>query len=59
MIFYICDREQCENCHDECKHTTDIKHSVNYKERGGPAFLDKFRKVTILDATDFWEENDV
>ena len=32
-IDYICDRKQCANCsYPECRHTTNIEHSVNYKE---------------------------
>lgn len=32
-IAYICDRKQCANCsYPECRHTTNIEHSVNYKE---------------------------
>lgn len=32
-IAYICDRKQCVNCsYPECRHTTNIEHSVNYKK---------------------------
>lgn len=31
QVFYICDRIKCENCHENCKHTTDIKHAKNFK----------------------------
>lgn len=26
---YICDRQRCKNCHDVCRHTTDIEHAKN------------------------------
>ena len=25
---YLCDREQCEKCRDDCEHTTDINHAI-------------------------------
>ena len=28
-VGYICDRQKCENCSNECKHTFDIKHAKN------------------------------
>ena len=31
-ILYLCDRKACENCHEECKHTTDIRHAVNFEQ---------------------------
>lgn len=33
-IAYICDRKQCgiKCSYPECRHTTNIEHSVNYKE---------------------------
>lgn len=32
-FLYICDRKQCENCSDECKHTSNILHAVNNDAR--------------------------
>lgn len=29
-IVFICDRQKCEVCHDECRHTKDINHAVNF-----------------------------
>lgn len=29
-VFYLCDRKACNNCHEECKHTSDIRHAVNF-----------------------------
>lgn len=31
-IFYICDRKRCENCYDECRHTSDASHAAHFKE---------------------------
>lgn len=35
-IFYLCDRRACEKCNShgngtECKHTSDIRHAVNFE----------------------------
>lgn len=30
-IFYLCDRRACEHCSPECKHTTDVRHAVNFE----------------------------
>jgi hypothetical protein len=31
QVAYICDRKECNVCsYPECKHTTDIKHAVNF-----------------------------
>lgn len=29
MIFYLCDRKKCDECHEECKHTSDESHAKN------------------------------
>lgn len=29
-IYFLCDRKKCENCSQECRHTTDISHAVNF-----------------------------
>ncbi len=34
-ILYICDRTLCENCHEECRHTTRIDHAVNFEKIEG------------------------
>lgn len=31
-ILYLCDRKACENCSDICKHTTDIRHAINFEQ---------------------------
>ena len=30
--FYICNRKKCENCLDNCKHTSDERFAKNPKE---------------------------
>lgn len=30
-IVYLCDRKQCKNCSDTCRHTSDINHAVNFE----------------------------
>lgn len=29
-ILFLCDRRRCQVCHSDCRHTTDIKHAVNF-----------------------------
>lgn len=29
-IFYLCDRQACEKCSEECTHTSDITHAKNF-----------------------------
>ncbi len=59
---YLCDREQCEKCRDDCEHTTDINHSKNFKriadmyveqESGGDVFITNnyFGKQEIEEAS--------
>lgn len=37
-IFYLCDRKACENCHEECRHTSDVEHAVNRWHFDGKMF---------------------
>lgn len=37
-ILYLCDRKACENCHEECRHTPDIKHAVHRYTLNGRKF---------------------
>lgn len=37
-IFYLCDRKACEKCHEECHHTSDIKHAVHRDDLEGRMF---------------------
>lgn len=32
-ILYLCDREACEKCHDECDYTVDINHAANFTRK--------------------------
>jgi hypothetical protein len=32
-VIYLCDRKKCEKCSFPlCKHTTDIKHAIRFKQ---------------------------
>ena len=36
VVLFLCDRKKCGTCHPEtCKHTTDIRHAVNFAEAEG------------------------
>ncbi len=39
-ILYICDGIKCAECHEYCKHTTDISHAKNF-EKGGDCYVEK------------------
>ena len=32
-VFYICNRQRCENCAEECHHTTDEAYAL-FEEHG-------------------------
>lgn len=35
-VLFLCDRSKCGTCHpDVCKHTTDIRHAVNFAKVEG------------------------
>lgn len=48
-ILYLCDRKACENCHEECKHTSDIRHAINFEQYHADG----------VEAGDFWEKENV
>lgn len=48
-ILYLCDRKACENCSSECKHTTDIRHAINFQQYHADG----------VEAGDFWEKEPV
>ncbi|MDO4557305.1 MAG: hypothetical protein Q4B70_19500 [Lachnospiraceae bacterium] len=31
-VLYLCDREKCKDCSDDCKHTTDVWHAKNFSK---------------------------
>ena len=31
-VLYLCDGKRCAFCSEECKHTSQIEHAVNFKE---------------------------
>lgn len=32
QVAYLCDRKKCEVCHEECRHTLDIRHAKNFRK---------------------------
>lgn len=34
-VLYLCDRRACDECHEYCNYTNDIKHAVNFKNIEG------------------------
>ena len=48
-ILYLCDRKACENCHEECKHTSDIRHAVNFEQDHADG----------VEVGNFWEKENV
>ena len=41
-VLYICDRKLCKHCTSHCKHTSDIKHAVNFESQfNGEYFVEK------------------
>lgn len=48
-ILYLCDRKACENCHEECKHTSDIRHAINFEQDHADG----------VEVGNFWEKENV
>lgn len=46
-VLYVCDRRRCGENHicGECRHTTDIKHAVNFEERRAGYYKEKFEEI--------------
>lgn len=40
-VLYICDRQKCKNCTHHCKHTSDIKHAVNFKKEFDTYYVER------------------
>lgn len=51
-ILYLCDRKQCENCSDVCKHTSDINHAIHKDTLNGRLF----EYTVIGEGTGFFEK---
>lgn len=49
-VFYICDREKCENCFSECKHTTDITHALNFEKLFDGVYMEKEEDLSMSKA---------
>lgn len=45
-VYYLCDRKACDLCGNNCEHTSDIKHAVNFKKNESGDF---FEKESVLD----------
>ena len=43
-VLYICDREKCADCYEECMHTTDITHAKNFKAFERECFIERFNE---------------
>lgn len=61
-IAYICDGLSCTDCpHEECHHTFDVEHAVNFKNEKRNSTLkiinsSNFRKVTLTNGeVSYWE----
>lgn len=64
-VFYECDKRACLNCNDECDHTSDISHAVNFESINGVYFEKKHpinllvvkttNKMTIKERQMLWE----
>ena len=37
-ILFLCDRKACEDCHEECRHTSDIEHAEHRYDLHGRIF---------------------
>ena len=48
-ILYLCDRKACEICNEECKHTSDIRHAINFEQDHADG----------VEVGNFWEKENV
>lgn len=37
-VLYLCNRKNCKICSDDCKHTSNILHAVNFEKLGNSYF---------------------
>lgn len=41
-VLYLCDRKACKVCKPEqCRHTTDVNHAVNFRFSYGRAYVEQ------------------
>ena len=41
-VLYLCDRKACKVCNPEqCRHTTDVNHAVNFRFSYGRAYVEQ------------------
>lgn len=57
-IFYICDREACDECSEFCFHTTDITHAKNFMKSPNPLCITEYNywEIDEKDRIDDGEE---
>ena len=57
-IIYLCDREkECNKhgaCGQDCKHTTDIRHAVNFINLGNENYVEERPETPTIDAVPQW-----
>lgn len=46
-VLYLCDRRACEECHEYCSHTCDVKHAVHFQNVKGVFVEDYKDDLTI------------
>ena len=40
-ILYLCDRRRCDNCSEDCRLTSDIRHAKSFKKHGAAFYEDE------------------
>lgn len=46
QVAYLCDRKKCEVCHEECRHTLDIRHAVNFRRVHADKYIEMEEEET-------------
>ena len=47
-ILFLCDKKACDICNKGCKHTSDIKHAINFENVCGD-YIEKERNTITFD----------
>lgn len=45
-VLYLCDGKRCASCSEECKHTSQIEHAVNFKEDASGNYWEREKGMT-------------
>ena len=45
-VLYLCDGKRCAFCSEECKHTSQIEHAVNFKEDASGNYWEREKGMT-------------